>query len=140
MINTINIDKIKSLISKYGIFKSIDIIVGGKETIKQIYINNPSEFLNQFNDLKPVEIDDKIFYVDKNGLSLFMYHSNKKNGYLYLNYDRIWFFFSDVIGIETTDIQYIINNWLNDRYNLNGLTPDKHKFGGFLLLQEIYNI
>ena len=121
--NNKHIDKIKSVIYKHGIFKSLNIIVGGKHTIKQIYINNPSEFLNQFNDLTPVENDDKIFYVDKNGLSLFMYHSNKKNGYLYINNDRIWFFFSDVIGIETPNIQNIIKNWLNETYKLNGLTP-----------------
>ena len=121
--NNKHIDKIKSVIYKHGIFKSLNIIVGGKHTIKQIYINNPSEFLNQFNDLTPVENDDKIFYVDKNGLSLFYYNPDEKNGYVYINYHRIWMFFKEVINIEYSEIQDIINKWLDETYNLTGLTP-----------------
>jgi hypothetical protein len=124
MINNNNhIDKIKSVIYKHGIFKSIDIIVGGKDTIKQIYINNPSEFLNQFNDLTIVETDKKIYYVDKDRLPLFYYYPDEIDGYVSINYDRIWMFFSDVIGLKYSEIQTIINNWLEETYNLRGLTP-----------------
>jgi hypothetical protein len=56
MDTTIHNDKIKSTISKYGLSKSLDLIVGGMDTIKQIYINNPSDYLNQFNDLSILKI------------------------------------------------------------------------------------
>ena len=129
MINNNNhIDKIKSVIYKHGIFKSIDIIVDGIDTIKQIYINNPSEFLNQFNDLTIVETDDKIVYVDKDRLPLFYYYPDEIDGYVSINYDRIWMFFSDVIGLKYSEIQTIINNWLEETYNIIDLIPLKGQF------------
>ena len=70
MINNNNINKIKSLIYKYGINRVINMVVNGKHTIKQIYINNPSEYLNQFNDLTILKIDDIIYYVDNDRLPL----------------------------------------------------------------------
>ena len=127
MINN-NIDKIKSVIYKHGISKSIDIIVGGIDTIKQIYNNNPSEFLNQFNDLTIVETDDKIVYVDKDRLPLFYYYPDEIDGYVSINYDRIWMFFSDVIGLKYSEIQTIINNWLEEIYNIIDLIPLKGQF------------
>jgi len=123
MININNINKIKSLISKYGITKSINILVDGKNTIRQIYINNPSEFLNHFNDLKPIQKDNKIYYTDKNGLPLFFYYPNHKYNAVYINNDKIWFFFSRIINIEYSEIQSIIKKWLEQSHNLNGLTP-----------------
>ena len=126
--NNKHIDKIKSVIYKHGIFKSLNIIVGGKHTIKQIYINNPSEFLNQFNDLTIVETDDKIVYVDKDRLPLFYYYPDEIDGYVSINYDRIWMFFSDVIGLKYSEIQTIINNWLEETYNIIDLIPLKGQF------------
>jgi hypothetical protein len=99
------------------------MVAGGKETIKQAYIDNPSEYLNQFNDLTPVETVDKIYYVDKNRLPLFYYYLDEIDGYVSINYDRIWMFFSDVIGLDYEKIQGVIKNWLEETYNLKGLTP-----------------
>jgi hypothetical protein len=124
MINTTkHNNKIKSTISKYGIELSINMIVGGTDTIKQIYNNNLLEFLNQFNYLIPVENDNKIYYVNKDRLPLFYYYQDEENGYVYINYERIWVFFSKVIGLEYKEIQGIIKNWLDEVYNLSGLTP-----------------
>lgn len=114
-----NINKIKSIISKHGITKSIDMLVGGKNTIKQIYQDNPSDYLNHFNNLIPVEKGDRIYYVDKDRLHLFIL----ENKYVYINYERIWWFFYEVIGLKTTEIETIIKNWLEEIYNLKGLTP-----------------
>jgi hypothetical protein len=116
-------ERVKSIVNKYGIGQAIELVVGGIDTIKQAYQDNPLSILNQFNDLTPVEKDDKIFYIDKDGLPLFYYYSNEKNGYVYIDYDRIWKFFEVIIGIEYDEIQTIINNWLENTYNLKGLTP-----------------
>lgn len=122
MINN-NIDKIKSLISKHGLFKSLNILVDGKETIKQIYINNPSDYLNLFNDLKPIQKDNKICYINNNNLILFFYYSNNKNNYVYINYDKIWALFSDILKLNYDQIQNIISNWLKEIYNIIDLIP-----------------
>ena len=126
MNNNINHNnKIKSIISKYGIDKSLDLIVGGMDTIKQIYINNPSEFLNQFNDLTPIEMDGQIIYVNKDRIPLVMYNQNKKYRSVWIDYYRIWMFFSEVIDMKTEEIQSIIKNWLEQTYNITGLIPNE---------------
>jgi hypothetical protein len=126
MNNNINHNnKIKSIISKYGIDKSLDLIAGGKDTIKQIYINNPSEFLNQFNDLTPIEMDGQIYYVNKDRIPLVRHNQNKKYRSVWIDYYRIWLFFSEVIDMKTEEIKSIINNWLEQTYNITGLRPNE---------------
>jgi len=112
--------KVKSMVNKYGFEETIRLFDNNKDIIRRAYMDNPSSFLNQFNDLIPVEKDDKIFYVDKDRLQLFYYYPD---GRVYINYDRIWMFFEGVIGLNRSDIEYIINNWLEETYNLVGLTP-----------------
>jgi len=131
--------KIKSTIEKYGIEHAMNLF-GDKGIIKRIYQNNPSEFLDQFNDLTPVEKDDRIYYVDKDRLPLFVYYPGKKNNYVYINYDRIWLFFSVVIGLERSEIIEIMNNWLEETYNLKGLTPIVIVSIPIQPLEETYNI
>ena len=116
-------DRVKSIVNKYGFERAIEMVAGGMGTIKQAYQSDPLSYLDQFNNLIPVEKDDKIFYVDKDGFPLFYYNPDEKNGYVYINYHRIWMFFKEVINIEYSEIQDIINKWLDETYNLTGLTP-----------------
>ena len=119
--------KIRSAVEKLGLEQSRQMF--GDELIKQAYINNPLSFLDQFNNLKPVEKDDKIYYVDNDNLALFFYYiedQESKNGYYYINYYRIWSFFEDVMDYSRTEIQEIIEEWLGTTYNLRGLTPQRN--------------
>ena len=116
--------KIRLAVEKMGLEQSRQMF--GDELIKQVYIDKPSLFLNQFNNLKPVEKDDKIYYVDNDNLILFYYRKkdqDSKNGYYLINYYRIWSFFEDVMGYNYTKTQQIIKEWLGTIYNLRGLTP-----------------
>ena len=61
--------KIRSVVEKLGLTQSLEIF--GKDILKQVYIDNPLSFLDQFNNLKPVELDDKIYYADNDNLPLF---------------------------------------------------------------------
>jgi hypothetical protein len=120
--------KIRSAVEKLGLPQAIDIF--GKDIIKQAYIDNPLSFLNQFDNLKPVEKDGKIFSVDKDNLPLFYYYKEdqeSKNGDYYINYYRIWSFFDDVMGYDYNEIQEIIKEWLGTTYNLRELTPKSLK-------------
>ena len=119
-------ERIKSIVNKYGFVQAIDMIAGGIDTIRNAYQDNPSDFLNQFNDLTPEETVavDKIYYIDKNRFPLFYYYHDEKNGNVYISYYRIWSFFSDVIGLGNKVIQNIIKKWLEETYNLKGLTPN----------------
>ena len=116
--------KIRLAVEKLGLEQSREMF--GDELIKQTYIDKPSLFLNHFNNLKPVEKDDKIYYVDNDNLILFYYRKkdqDSKNGYYLINYYRIWSFFEDVMGYNYTKTQQIIKEWLGTIYNLRGLTP-----------------
>jgi hypothetical protein len=132
-------DKVKLMINKRG-FKETLRLFGDKEVIKRAYQDNPSEFLNQLNDLTSIEKSNVIYYVDKDKRPLLYYYPNKKNGNVYMDYDSIWMFFSEVIGLEYSEIQTIIKNWLEETYNLRGLTPDYVDFMSLMELEETYNL
>ena len=103
----------------------------GDELIKQGFIDNPSSFLNQFNNLRPVEKDDEIYYVDNDNLPLFSYFKEQqesKSGIYSIDYYRIWSFFEDVMGYNYTKTQQIIKEWLGTTYNLRELTPNEFYF------------
>ncbi len=53
--------KIKVSVEKLGLKQSREMF--GDELIKQVYIDNPLSFLEQFNNLTPVEEDGRIRYV-----------------------------------------------------------------------------
>jgi len=111
--------KVKTMVNKYGFKETIRLFDNNINIIKRAYQDNPSEFLNQFNNLILVKKEGITYYVDKDRLPLFYYY----DGYVFINYDRIWSFFEKVIGLERSEIQYIIKNWLEETYNLRGLTP-----------------
>ena len=116
--------KIRSAVEKLGLEQAREMM--GDELIKQGFIDNPSSFLNQFNNLRPIEKDDEIYYVDNDNLGLFSYYKEEqesKNGYYYINYYRIWLFFYEIMGYNNTEIQEIMKEWLGTTYNLRGLTP-----------------
>ena len=118
--------KIKSTIEKYGIDHAIKLF--GDDIIRRAYHDILFDYLNQFNNLTPVKRDDKIFYVDKDRLPLFYYYPDEKNGFVFINHHRIWMFFEEVIGLEYDEIKDIIKNWLEETYNLRGLTPTRNEF------------
>jgi hypothetical protein len=115
--------KVKSMIEKYGVDYTLEFFDNNKDIIKHAYQDNPSEFLIQFNDLTPVDKGNIMYYVDKDRTPLFYYYQGRKNGDVYINYYRLWVFFSQVIGMDYKKIQGIIMNWLADTYNLRDLTP-----------------
>ena len=121
-------ERIKSIVNKYGIEQAIEMVVGGMDTIRIVYEDNPESFLDQFNNLTPVETDDRIYYEDKDGNPLFMYYPNRKNEVVYIHYGRIWMFFSDVLELRSSEIQNIINKWLEETYNLTELTPVSNRW------------
>ena len=115
--------RVKSMIDKYGVKETLRLFDDNTDIIRRAYQDNPLLFLGQFNDLIPVEQNNVIYYVDKDKRPLF-YYLDDENGEVYINYDRIWLFFSIVIGLDYKEIRGIIKNWLDETYNLRGLTPE----------------
>ena len=77
----------------------------------------------EFGNLTPAIVGDKTYYVDNDRKPLFMYNQNRKNGYVYVNYDKIWVFFESIFGLKGLQTQEILKVWLEETYNLRGLTP-----------------
>jgi hypothetical protein len=116
--------KIRSVVEKLGLKQSLEIF--GKDILKQTYIDNPESYLVQFNNLNLVDEGDFIYYVDNDNLPLFYYYKKEqesKNGHYWINYYRIWVFFSGVMDYNYTEIKEIMEEWLGTTYNLRGLTP-----------------
>jgi hypothetical protein len=82
------------------------------------------KWLNKgFGDLTKVVKDDRTFYVDKDRKPLFMYYQDSKNGNVYISYAKIWVFFEDIFGLKDPQTQEILKIWLEETYNLRGITP-----------------
>ena len=112
--------KIRLTVEKLGIKQVRQIF--GDEIIKQTYSDNPSSYLDQFNDLRPVEKEEFVFYVDKDNLPLFAakkHYIEQGYGVVYMSPAKIWNFFRVVMGFDDSwDIPDIISEWLKDKYNL----------------------
>lgn len=116
--------KIRLAVEKLGLEQSLDMF--GKDILKQVYIDIPSLFLNQFNNLNPVEKDDYIYYVDNDNLPLFYFNKKPKGGnscFCFINIPIIWLFFRDTMNLNKIKIQEILKEWLGKTYNLGELTP-----------------
>ncbi len=106
-----------------------DLKTNKKETINES-VNHKTKsalkWLNrEFGDLTPVVKDEKTYYVDEDRKPLFMYYQDEENGYVYINYDRIWVFFESIFGLNTLQTKEILKVWLEETYNLRGITPYK---------------
>ena len=77
----------------------------------------------EFGNLTPVVKGERTFYVDKDRLPLFYYYQDQKNGLVYVNYVRIWSFLGSVSIIKDLEIKGLLKVWLEDTYNLRGVTP-----------------
>ena len=112
--------KIRLTVEKLGLKDGRQIF--GDEIIKLAYSDNPLSYLDQFNDLRPVEKEEFIFYVDKDNLPLFAakkQYIEQGYGVVYMSPARIWSFFRVVMGFDdSSDIPHIISEWLKDKYNL----------------------
>jgi hypothetical protein len=72
----------------------------------------------EYGNLTPVVRDNKTFYVDKDRLPLFYYYQDEKNGWIYINYDRIWSLLGSIFSMKDLEIKELLKVWLEDTYNL----------------------
>jgi Fe-Mn family superoxide dismutase len=123
-----------------------DLKTNKKETINESVdhkVKSALKWLNkEFGDLTPVVKYDKTFYVNKDRLPLFYYYElmGSENDLVYINYNRIWVFFEDIFGLYHSQIENILNVWLEQTYNLRGFTPVNFSRIQFTPLDESYNL
>ena len=77
---------------------------------------------DNYGDLEPFETEkypNQVFY-RKGKEIIFSY--NKKNGYVYVNYEEIWSFFESFFGMEYEQIRDLTKVWVEESYNLRVTT------------------
>ena len=122
-------EKLKDLIKKVG-FESVTKIVGSLDKTFEIFdIKEPMDFLNLFNDLESVQSEEQenwTLYRYKKGNNIMIY--NRKNDYVYINYGEIWSVLEGKIGLNHSETQELTKRWLDEVYNLRGVTPQFQLF------------
>ena len=108
---------LRQRVLKHGWRDAAEMVGGFDILYKHAFNNDYKEFLNLFNNLEVV-LSEKRF---ENGGNKMIY--DKENGDVYINNYVIWSFFRDGIGLKYSEIQDIMKNWLDEVYNLRGVTP-----------------
>ena len=114
---------LKQEVKKSG-WEDTALLVGGGEELAIVAFNNdPREFLNMYNDLDVVQSEER------QELTLFRYEKHKnfmiydrENDYVYINYNEIWSFLVYGFGLNYSEIQELTKTWLDEVYNLRGIT------------------
>ena len=115
-------DVLKKQVLKHG-WESVSNMIGFDNLYKIGFNNDYNEFLNLFNNLDIVQSEEEpnlVLYRFENGKNMIIY--DRKNEYVFINYDVIWLFFSMGIGLKYDETEEIMKKWLNEVYNLRGGT------------------
>ena len=110
---------------KYNGWNETAKLVGGYENlIKVLGINSPMDFLHLFDDMNVVQSEKS------RNITLFRYNKgndlmylNKKNKVIAVNDEEIWSILEIVFELKYSEIQELIKEWLDEVYNLSGITP-----------------
>jgi hypothetical protein len=128
-------EKLKNLIKKVG-FESVVKIVGSLDKTLEIFdIKEPMDFLNLFNDLESVQSEEQenlTLYRYKKGHNLMVY--DRDFLYVYLSYYDIWSVLEEKFGFNYGEIQELTKVWLDEIYNLRGVTPYRNSLRNLLLV------
>jgi hypothetical protein len=121
-------EKLKDLLKKVE-FESMVRVVGSLDKTFEIFdIKEPIDFLNLFNDLESVqseEFENWTLYRYKKGHNFMIY--DRKNEVVHINYNEIWSVLEDKFGLNYSETQKLTKRWLDEVYNLKGVTPGNVK-------------
>lgn len=115
--------KIKSTVGKLGIKQARQIF--GDDIIKQVYIDSPESYLDQFKNLRKVDDLFAIDYRDKHDDDSSVFYYTPKSQRIYFNNDLVWRFFYLIMGYNRKQVEHLLRNWLKKNYNIEGYLPDK---------------
>ena len=111
--------KIKSTVEMLGLDQSLNLF--GKDMIKQVYVDNPQSYLDNFKEITIVEDSVFINYMDKRGKLVFFISIKKislMDKFIRVK-PEIFDFFLNIIDQDFDDTRKIINDWLKIKFNLD---------------------
>lgn len=81
---------------------------------------------DNFNNLERVRSGlYQAYYVDSGRKPFIMYYPNEDTGSVWVNTQRIWTVLKKDFGLKYRESQELIKKWLEEDYNLKGLTPTR---------------
>jgi hypothetical protein len=133
-------DTLIDMIKEEG-WNSAAELVGGIENLKKLTgIESPMDYLNLFNDMDVVqskeEPDWALFRYEK-GNNMMIYDKISKD--FFVSYNVIWSFLEKGFGLNYSETQEVTKEWLDEVYNLKGVTPNVGILRESILLDEVYN-
>ena len=116
-------NKLEKVLKQSGTEKTIKLLGGWENFCNVFNIESPMDFLHLFDDLKQVQSKEReewtLFRYKPN--HNFMVYDRKSKG-VYINYDEIWSFLENNFGLQYSDIGPLTQDWLDEVYNLRGVT------------------
>ena len=106
------------MIKDDGIIVPIQIVNGANNLIKIMGIKTPMDFLDIFDNLKPVRSVEQprlMLYRYKEGDNIFAYDT--KNDEAYINYS-LWYAIKDGFDLTYFKTQEICKEWLEQKYEI----------------------
>ena len=118
------VERLTNSIKSDGWSRTSKLVGGNENLIKLLGITSPMDFLHIFDDMDVVQSKETpnwtLFRYNKGNNLMVL---DKKNEDINLDYDEIWSILENVFGLDYSEIQELINVWLNEVYNLSDVTP-----------------
>ena len=116
-------------IKEYGVEDTMSLVGDFNNLSQLLNINSPMDFLHLFDDLDIVQSKERkdwtLFRYEKYK-NLMIY--DRENYVVYINYYEIWSFLKDGFGINYTETQELTKTWLDEVYDLRGITTNITSF------------
>ena len=116
-------DTVRLSLKELGTESTINNIGGWENFCTVLNIQSPMDFLHLFDDLEQVQSEEEknwTLFRYKKGENLMIY--DRKSEDVYINYYEIWSFLEDKFGLKNSEIQELTQEWLDEVYNLRGIT------------------
>jgi len=137
----IKLKKLENIIKSSGIAGTINLFGGFDNYCKVFKIEGPMDFLKSLPLMDVVQSEEKpdwsLFRYEK-GKNMMVY--DRKIETVYINYDEIWEVLSNKFELNYSETEKLTKEWLDEVYNLRGVTTLMLKREKSLQLDEVYNL
>ena len=97
-----------------------------------------TKFFGDLTQKTSSKYPNSVFYVNSDN-QIFMEY-DKKNERVLFNYEEIWSKLESYFKLNYGDIQLIMKDWLEEHYNLRGVTPEGMRISVLSWLEEHYKL
>ena len=118
-------NKLEKVLKGKGTDKTIQLLGGWENFCKVLNIESPMDFLHLFDDLEKFQSEEQkdwILFRYKKGNNYMVYDRKKED--VYISYYEIWSFLEDNFGLNYSEIKSLTTEWLDEAYNLRGVTTE----------------